>query len=436
MPSKFRRWISKKVLHVYVGVWLGLFLFLVGLGLIGLFFLRRDVVEYRFGHKVSVRDPSFFAAAHALAEPLPIMGNKIELLQNGDAIFPAILESIAAAKRSVHFEAYLFSSGRVGTRFLDALCAKAREGVPVRVLLDGIGSGLNLDNSDVDRLKEAGCDFAYFHPVRSWRTDKMNRRTHRRDIVIDGVLAYTGSVGFADHWEGSADDPKHWRDTALRVEGPLVANLQAAFIDHWVKSTGRMLDATREFPPLKPIGTVKAQVVVTHSFAVAPLALVLSTAFASAERSIWITNSYCAPSDAQVEQLIEAVKRGVDVKLLLPGKHNDQPVTKAAGRTAYGKMLEGGVKIFEYSPTMIHTKSIVIDGRFAVIGSSNFDARSSQLNEELDVTVDDDGFAQQLERIFAADLQRAKPYTIEQFKRRSLGERFTEFVALPFHSQL
>lgn len=436
MP-RLPRWFSKKFLRLTLGVWLLLvFAFLAGLGLFGVLFLKRHVVEYRFRHQISVSDPTFFASAHALCEPRPVEGNRIELLQNGDEIFPAMLAAIRAAKHTINFEAYLFYSGQVGSQFRDALAQKAREGVQVRVLLDGIGSGLKLDNRDVDLMKNAGCQFAYYHPTRSWRTDKLNRRTHRRVLVVDGMLGFTGSVGFADEWLGNAGSPDHWRDTAMRIQGPLVASLQAAFVDHWVKNTGAVLNTAHDFPPLPRAGNLRAQIVATHSFSVAPLALVLSMAFASAEKSILITNSYCAPGDTHVDLLIDAVKRGVDVRLLLPGKHNDQPATKAAGRTSYGRLLRGGVKIYEYQPTMIHTKSMVIDGRFAIIGSSNFDARSAQLNEELDVTVYDDALAQNLQQIFETDLQHAKPYTLEDFRRRSLWDRATETLALPFHSQL
>ena len=436
MP-RLPRWCSKKFLRLTLGVWLLIvFAFLAGLGLFGVIFLKRHVVEYHFRHQIPVSDPTFFAAAHALAEPIPREGNRIELLQNGNEIFPAMLAAIRGAKHTINFEAYLFYSGQVGTQFRDALSQKAREGVQVRVLLDGIGSGLKLDNRDVDFMKSAGCRFAYYHPARSWRTDKLNRRTHRRVLVVDGTLGFTGSVGFADEWLGHAESAEHWRDTAMRVQGPLVASLQAAFVDHWVKNTGEVLNTPHDFPPLRSAGNLKAQIVATHSFSVAPLALVISMAFASAEHSILITNSYCAPGDTHVDLLIDAVKRGVDVRLLLPGKHNDQPATKAAGRTSYGKLLRGGVKIYEYQPTMIHTKSMVIDGKFAIIGSSNFDARSAQLNEELDVTVYDDAFAQKLQQIFETDLQQAKPYTLEDFRRRSLWDRATEYLALPFHSQL
>jgi Phosphatidylserine/phosphatidylglycerophosphate/cardiolipin synthases and related enzymes len=272
-------------------------------------------------------------------------------------------------------------------------------------------------------MKAAGCKFAYYHPTASWRVDRTNRRSHRRVLVIDGKLAFTGSAGFSHQWAGHAQDKDHWRDTQVRVEGPLVAKLQWAFEEHWVKTFGETLSGASQFPPLPAAGEVKGQLVASHSFSMAPVPLVQATAFAAAEKRIWITNPYCTPTDDQVELLVKAVQRGVDVRLLLPGVNNDQPLTKSAGRAAYGRMLEGGVKIFEYQPTMIHTKSMVVDGLFSMLGSSNFDARSSEINEEVDVIAYDEKFGQQLEAVFEKDLRETREYTLQDFKNRSLWER-------------
>ncbi len=410
--------------------------FLLAAVVLGILFIRRDTVEYYLDHKFTVEDPEFFPSAHALTDPLPITGNKIELLHNGKMIFPAMLEAIRGAKQSINFEAFLFHSGEVGTQFCDAFVERARAGVRVRILLDGIGSALNFDQSDVDRLKEAGCSFAYYHPIASWRLDRVNRRTHRRVLVVDGLVGFTGGVGFSDEWLGDADSPAHWREVHARLEGPIVGRLQAAFQEHWFREVGETLSGAGEFPELSPAGNLRAQVVASQSFSVAPLSLVQAVSFSAAQKSIYITNAYCAPSSSQTRSLVAAVKRGVDVRLLLPGKHNDQPATKAAGRTAYGELLKGGVKIYEYQPTMIHSKTMVIDGIFSVLGSSNFDARSAQINEELDITIYDKAFGREMQAIFERDLLRAKRYTLEDFKKRSLWDRFTEWLMLPFHSQI
>jgi cardiolipin synthase A/B len=428
---------EKKFFRVPVLAWFcGILILLVALGIWGVMFIRRAPIEYHVSHRFDIHDPAFFGSAHALSDPLPVVGNKITLLHNGDKIFPAMLEAIRAARRSINFEAFLFHSDTVGHQFRDALCERARSGVRVRILLDGVGSGSQLDDSDVGVLREAGCAFAYYHPTRSWRTDRLNNRSHRRIMVVDGKVGFTGGVGFADDWQGNADDPKHWREVHARLEGPIVAKLQSAFQTHWVNETGELLSGADEFPFIETAGNLKAQVIATRSNVSSPLALVQAVSFSAAKKSIFITNAYCAPSDSQVNQLTDAVKRGVDVRLLLPGKHNDQPMTKAAGRTAYGDLLKGGVKIFEYEPTMIHSKTMVIDGVFSVFGSSNFDARSAQINEELDVSVYDAEFAQEMERVFENDLKRARPYEFKDFNNRSAMERIKELVALPFHSQL
>jgi cardiolipin synthase len=430
-------WLHQRWWRLAVAEWIGLTLaFLVLVLIFCLFFIRRHTLEYHLEHTFTVRDPEFFGSALALSDPVPIAGNKIELLANGDEYFPAMLASIAKAEKTVNFATYILHSDEIGRQFRDAFCERARAGVEVRLLLDGIGSGWSLDNSDVKMMQEAGCKFAYYHPTLSWRIDRTNRRSHRRLLVVDGKVGFTGSAGFAKKWGGHAQDKYHWRDTQARIEGPLVAKLQWAFEEHWVKTFGETISGVGHFPPLPGAGDLKAQIVASHSFSMAPVPLLQATTFASAEKRIWITNPYCTPTDDHVELLVKAVQRGVDVRLLLPGVNNDQPLTKSAGRAAYGRMLEGGVKILEYQPTMIHTKSMVVDGLFSMVGSSNFDSRSSEINEELDVVVYDEKFARQMESIFEKDMEGAREYTLQEFKSRSVWERTSEWLMLPFRSQL
>ncbi len=417
--------------------WVAVALAVLGLvAVFCIFFIRRQILEYHLEHTYGVSDPAFFGSALALTNPVPVSGNKIEILQDGDAYFPAMLAAIRGAKKSVNFQAYIVYSDKTGWEFRDALIERAQAGVEVRVLLDGVGSGWSLDNSDVKKMKEAGCKFAYYHPLLSWRIDRTNRRSHRRALVVDGRVGFTGGVGFAEQWSGHAQDPDHWHDVQVRVEGPLVAMLQSAFESHWVKTYGETLSGPGQFPGLTAAGNIRAQVIASHSFSTAPVPLTEAIAFSAAEKRIWITNAYCTPSDDQVELLVKAVQRGVDVRFIVPGAHNDQPLTKSAGRAAYGDLLKGGVKIFEYEPTMIHTKGLVVDGMFSLIGSSNFDPRSSQINEELDMAVYDQDFGRRMEAMFESDQKKSKEYTLQQFKDRSLWERITEEAMLPFRSQL
>lgn len=218
--------------NIPVVVWVIAFVAVIlGFVVYSIFFSHRDVIQYRLGHTFGVRDPAFFGTAHALADPMPVEGNKITLLHNGDGTFPVMLEAIRGAKQSVNFEAFLFESGGVGNTFRDALIERAKAGVKVRVIFDGVGSGSKLKDSDVEMMRNGGCTVVYFHPTRSWRLDRINRRSHRRIMVVDGQVGFTGGIGFADHWQGNADAPDHWRDIHAKIEGPLVAKLQGAFQD-------------------------------------------------------------------------------------------------------------------------------------------------------------------------------------------------------------
>jgi cardiolipin synthase len=434
--ARAARFLNNRIWRLRVAEWISVTLAFLGIILIFcLLFIRRHTLPYHFEHTFAVSDPEFVGSALGMGDPVLVAGNKIELLQNGDEYFPAMLKAIRAAQKTINFEAFILYSDAIGTQFRDALCERARAGIEVRVLVDGIGSGWSLKNSDVKMMQKAGCKFSYYHPTHSWRVDRTNRRSHRRVLVIDGKVGFTGSVGFSEKWSGHAEDKDHWRDMHARIEGPLVQEMQAAFQEHWVKTFGEALTGAGQFPLQNSAGDLKAQVVTSRSFSMAPVPLLQAVAFTAATKRIWITNAYCTPTDDQVEQLVKAVQRHVDVRLLLPGPNNDQPLTKSAGRSAYGKLLEGGVKIFEFQPTMIHEKTMVIDGQFSMFGSSNFDARSSEINEELDVVVYDQNFGREMESVFEKDLTQAREYTLDDFRKRTLWERATEWLMIPFRSQ-
>ncbi|MDB6119172.1 MAG: cardiolipin synthase [Verrucomicrobiaceae bacterium] len=417
--------------------WLEVFGVAAALGCIAAIVLvRRDLIAFKPAHSFSVSDPEFFGSAHATADPFPLEGNRITLLHNGDGIFPVMLESIKAAKKTVNFEAFLFHSGKVASQFIAAFCERAKAGVEVRIMLDGVGSGASLNNGDVHMMEAAGCKFAYFHPTHALRIDRINRRTHRRILVVDGRRGFTGGVGFADEWLGNGDSPEHCRDVHAKIEGPLVAKLQGAFQQHWVEATNEILGGPNQFPQLAPPGKMKTQLVASTAFTVASLPLVQAVALSAATKTIRITNPYCTPTKEQVQLLGEAAKRGVNVQLLLPGEHSDVPATKAAGRNSYGELIRNGVKVFEYQPGMIHAKTLVVDGLFSVLGTSNLDARSSQINEEIDVTVYDKDFGAQMDQVFAEDLKKSSPYTLKDFENRSVWDRLSEWLATPFRSQL
>ena len=392
---------------------------------------------YELPHDFTVGSPTFLPSA--LPGPTMTPGNKLDLLVNGDAIFPAMLAAISSAKKTVDFEAYIFWSGEVGARFRDAFAERARHGVAVRVLLDAAGStGRRFGATDVDALRAAGCHVEFFHPLKPWMIWVLNHRNHRRVLVVDGTVGFTGGVGFANEWQGNADSREHWRDTQVRVEGPAVRGLQRAFQENWSEATGEPLVGDEFFPFLAPAGATSVAVVPSSPLAAMSGAeRVYSISLAAAAKEIWIANSYFLPDDETVGLLVAAVKRGVDVRVMVPSdEQNDVPATKAAGRSSFGPLLLGGVKMFEYQPTMFHVKSMVVDGIFSTVGSANLDERSFHLNEEINLFVYDAAFATLMKAQYEEDLKRCRPYTIADWKARSLKKRVTEWLAAPFRSEL
>jgi cardiolipin synthase len=392
---------------------------------------------YELPHDFTLSAPTFLPSA--LPGASMTSGNRLELLENGDAIFPAMLAAISSARKTVSFEAYIFWSDEVGTRFRDALAERAAHGVGVRVLLDAIGSpGRHMNASDVEILRHAGCQVEFFHSMKPWMLWVFNHRNHRRVLVVDGALGFTGGVGFADPWRGNADSKGHWRDTQVLVEGPAVRGLQRAFQENWSEVTGEALVGEEFFPALPQAGT--SAVAVVPSSPLAPMSgagRVYAISLAAAAKEIWIANSYFLPDDATANLLVAAVKRGVDVRVIVPSDdQNDVPATKAAGRSSFGPLLAGGVKIFEYQPTMFHLKTMVVDGVFSTVGSANFDDRSFHLNEEINLFVYDGVFAGQMKESYRRDLSRCRPYTYTMWKQRSLKKRVTEWLVTPIRSEL
>lgn len=398
---------------------------------------KPEEIRYSFPHEFGVKEAPFFPSAHALASPVPIGGNKIDLLENGIEIFPAMLSAIAGARETVHLESYIFWSGKVASLFRDALSERASAGVEVRVLLDGVGSSAKLDDEDVEAMRKAGCVVEFFHPIQPWMLDVINNRTHRRILVVDGRVGFTGGTGIADVWEGDADTPDHWRETHVRVEGPIVRALQATFQENWAEVRGEALVGGKHFPPLAAAGVASAQVIASSARASSSATkLLYAVSIAAAQERISLSNSYFLPDDSAIELFVAAAKRGVDVRILVPGKINDVPATKAAGRARFGELLRGGVKMYEYQPTMFHPKAMVVDRVFATIGSANFDDRSFELNDEINLTVYNAALAERLEAMFERDLKLSRPYTYAAWNSRSVAERFTEWLLMPFRSQL
>jgi cardiolipin synthase len=368
--------------------------------------------------------------------PAIVAGNQVTALQNGVEIFPAMLGAVRAARSTISFETYIYWSGAIGRQMADALAERARAGVAVAVIIDWAGS-LKMDAALLEEMQAAGVRVERYRPLRWYHLGRMNNRTHRKLLIVDGRVAFTGGVGIADHWQGNAEDPDHWRESHYRVEGPVVAQFQAAFDDNWIKTTGEVLNGAAHFPPLEPRGRHDA-----HLFISSPASgsesmhLMYLLSIAAAARSIDLTASYFVP-DALIDQALLAARgRGVHVRILVPGPHIDSEVVRLASRSRWGPLLQAGIEIYEYQPTMMHSKVFVVDSEMVSVGSTNVDLRSFQLNDEASLNVYDREFAAQMIAVFEADLTRATRYTYERWQRRPWTEKFMETVIQPIRSQL
>jgi cardiolipin synthase len=393
-------------------------------------------MDRRLEHQYGLATPQFERSMGTLLGPGFLEGNAVQVLRNGDEIFPAMLDAIRAAQRTITFETYIYWSGEIGQTFAEALCERARHGVRVHLLLDWVGAG-KIDDETVTSMKEAGVEVEKYRPLRWYNITRINNRTHRKLLVVDGRVGFTGGVGIADIWTGHAQDPEHWRDTHFRLEGPAVAQMQAAFLDNWLKLQPDVLHGDEYFPPLHACGNARGQVF-KSSFGEgsesARLMYLLS--IASAERSILLANSYFVPDACAIQQLVAARARGVRVEILVPGVHIDSQVVRLASRGEWEPLLLAGVEIWEYQPTMFHVKVMVVDGVWTSVGSTNFDPRSFSLNDEANLNVMDETFAAEQERIFEEDKRKARQITLEMWRKRPLWERLSNRLAGMLRSQL
>jgi cardiolipin synthase len=370
-----------------------------------------------------------------LTESAVYKGNRVAVLQDG-ALFPAMLDDIGAARSCVHLETFVWSAGRLETEIVDALTAKARAGVKVRVLIDSLGAG-KASPGELERLRDGGVELATYCKPRWWNWRRFNHRTHRKVLVVDGSIGYTFGHGIADQWLGDGDSPDHWRDTAVRLEGPVVHALQAVFAQNWVEETHKVLGSPECFPEIPPRGEVAAHVVSSASHdAVSSVAMLYTMAIATARREVLIQNPYFAPSDGVVELFAMMVQRGVKMHLMVPGKHTDSPFVRRAGCNLYDALLEAGVRVYEYERTLLHQKIVVIDEIWSHVGSTNFDARSLALNEEIGVGLLDAGTAAELKAAFQRDLRYCRQLELASWRRRPLHDRAYERFAYLLHEQL
>lgn len=381
-------------------------------------------------------DAEFRRSLSALLGPPLVEGNQVDTLLNGDQIFPAMLAAIRSAQKTVNFETYIYWSGSIGREFVDALTERARAGVKVHVLLDWVGS-LKMDTALLNEMKAAGVACERFHEPRFAHWGRLNNRTHRKLLVVDGRTGFTGGVGIADHWRGQARDPGEWRDTHYRVTGPVVAQMQSVFLDNWMRATGEVLHGEAYFPALAPAGAYAAQMFSSSpSGGSESMHLMYLLAITAARRSIDLANSYFVPDELTIRTLIDAARRGVKVRILAPSGHIDSETVRKASRSSWGPMLEAGIEFAEYQPTMFHVKGLVVDGLFASVGSTNFDNRSFRLNDEANLNVMSTAFGREQQAVFEADWARARPITLKQWRDRPLTERLWEAAARLLRTQL
>ena len=393
-------------------------------------------IKEPFQPDFSVASPEFSRTISLLLGPELIDGNRISSLQNGDQILPAMLDAIRSAKNSITFETYIYWSGNVGKQFADALSEKAKAGVKVHVLVDWAGSS-KIDSNFVDEMKRAGVEIERFHPLSWYNLSRINNRTHRKLLVVDGVIGFTGGVGIADKWTGNAQDADHWRDSHYRVEGPAVAEMQAAFIDNWIKVRGCLLMGQHYFPELQPAGSSCAQVFKSsRDEGSESVRLMYLLCLSAARKSIRLAAAYFVPDDLAVDTLIKAKTRGVDIEIITPGPIIDAKIVRRSSRARWGKLLEAGIAIYEFQPTMFHCKVLIVDELWVSVGSTNFDNRSFRLNAEANLNIRDAEFAKEQLQHFENDKTRSKRMTFEAYNHRPVTEKIKEKLSELLRSQL
>jgi cardiolipin synthase A/B len=393
-------------------------------------------IERTLPHAYTTGDSQFVRSMSSLLGPGFVPGNRVTPLIDGDQVFPAMLAAIRSARRTITFETYIYWSSGVARQFTEALAERARAGVRTHVLIDWMGSQ-RISRDDLRRMREADVQVELYRPLRWYDVDRLNHRDHRKLLIVDGRVGFTGGVGIADQWLGHAQDRDHWRDSQFRAEGPVVAQLQAAFMDDWFETCGVVLDGPDYFPDLGPVGPALAQALKSSpSSGSASLRLMYLLAIASASRRILIANSYFVPDEMTVAMLVAAGRRGVDVEIVVPGPILDAQVVRRASRAMWGPLLEAGVRIYEYQPTMYHTKVMVVDDRWVSVGSTNLDDRSFRLNQEANLNVLDPGFGAEQARQFAEDRSHARRVTLEEWRRRPVWERVQERFAALIRKQL
>ena len=364
-------------------------------------------------------------------------GNDVEILRNGDQIFPVMLEAIAAAQHTIDFLTFVYWRGEIGTRFADALSERARAGVRVRLLLDGWGCH-PIERPLVEKMEEAGVQVRWFRPLKHFEPNKMNHRTHRKVVIVDESIGFTGGVGIADEWQGDARDASEWRDTHFKVRGPAVDGLRAAFLDNWAETDDVLFDASIDRFPLQeqPGDSVIQCVRGASESGMSDISTLFNALLQLAEKRVRIATAYFVPDSAMNERLCAAADRGVRVEILLPGPNADKRFVQLAGEASYTELLDHDIQLWQFQPSMLHAKIMTVDGILAMVGSANMNARSTELDEEINLVVLDDEVVATLDEQFDEDLDRSDRVKPAEWEERSLPQRVMEGLTRPLHHEV
>jgi cardiolipin synthase len=392
--------------------------------------------RYGLDHELSVGDDEFVQTVVGGAGVPFRARNSLVLLNNGDEFYPAMLEDIGKAQSSITIEAYIYWSGQIGLTFARALAVKAKAGVKVKILLDAIGSA-SIGEEILQTLKDGQCELAWYNPIHWYSLGRFNHRTHRKSLIVDGRVGFTGGAGIADHWLGNAEDPKHWRDIQIRVEGSAVVPLQTGFAQNWLQTTHELISGPLYFPAPVPAGSLNVQTIMSSPEAGASSVRILYyLSIICARRSIFIANPYFIPDQSAIDILIEAKRRGVDVRIMVSGINNDNWLARHNSVRLFRRVLEAGIEIHEYNRTMLHHKTMVVDNIWATVGTTNFDNRSFAHNEETNICVYDREVARVLRQVFMADLEACVRVELRTWRRRGLWAKTQEVIASVLQEQI
>jgi len=391
---------------------------------------------YGLNHQFAVGSNEFLSSITGATGVEFTDGNRLEIYNNGDEFYPAMLEAIEQAEHSITVEAYIYWSGDIGRAFAEALAAKARQGVTVKLLLDAVGSS-SIGEDTLKILNGAGCELAWYHPIRWYTLGRFNNRTHRKSLIIDGEIAFTGGAGIADHWRGNAEGPGQWRDIQIRIEGPGMVPLQTAFAQNWLFTTGEMVTGERYYPPTAGQGKIAVQTLLSSpESGSSAVRIMYYLSIVCARKSIYIANPYFVPDQVAIDILVDARSRGVDVKLIVSGRYNDSRLARWNGTRLFGELLACGVEIYEYNHTMLHHKIMLVDDQWATVGTTNFDNRSFAHNAENNVCWTDRELIAKLRESFLRDLAVSDPVTLESWRSRPLWLKGGEIVVSLLQDQV